>query len=103
MLGQIALQTPRKDGWMLLSTAGQLIKRDAPAELEDLYERFGYSSLKSVLQATELFDIREEPTPGGGQRTVYRINEQYELHVTQSDVASRPAVQVAGEHQGIGW
>jgi hypothetical protein len=33
MLGEIAMRTARSDGWALLSTAGQLIKREAPAEL----------------------------------------------------------------------
>ncbi|MGY4828582.1 hypothetical protein ACVNIS_08400 [Sphaerotilaceae bacterium SBD11-9] len=81
MLGEIAMQTPRTDGWTLLSTAGQLIKRAAPAELDDLRKRFGNATLTGVLLATELFDVADEPTQGGGTRTIYRINERYELHV----------------------
>lgn len=57
-----------------------MITREDPAELQDLRKRFGHSSLKAVLLATELFDIVDEPTPGGGTRTVYRINERYELN-----------------------
>ena len=81
MLGEIAIRMARSDGWALLSTAGSLIKREAPAELEALGKRFGYPNLKGVLLASELFDVTEEPTRGGGTRTIYRINERYELHL----------------------
>jgi len=81
ILGQIAMQTPRADGWMLLSTAGHIIKRDTPEELQDLRKRFGHSTLKGVLLASELFDVEEEPISGGATRTIYRINSRYELRV----------------------
>lgn len=79
MLGQIAMATPRADGWTLLSGAGHLIKRDAPNELEGLRQRFGQPNLKAVLMATELFDVTDEVTAGGGARTIYRINERWRL------------------------
>jgi hypothetical protein len=79
MLGQAAMATRRPDGWTLLASAGHLIKRAAPEELEKLGERFGHATLKAVLLATELFDVAEEPTPGGGSRTIYRINERWRL------------------------
>jgi hypothetical protein len=79
MLGQIAMGAPRPDGWTLLASAGHLIKREAPEELQDLPTRFGHATLKAVLLATELFDVVEEPTPGGGTRTIYRINECWKL------------------------
>ncbi len=82
MLGDIARQTPRADGWTPLSTAGDLIKRHAPSELDDLHKRFGHATLKGVLLAAELFDVTEEVTRGGGRRILYRINEQYELHLS---------------------
>lgn len=90
MLGQIAMATPRPDGWTLLATAGHLIKREAPDELEGLRARFGHATLKAVLQATELFDVMEEATPGGGTRTIYRINERWKLN-------SPPVESNAGE------
>ena len=88
MLGEIAMRTVRPDGWALLSTAGQLIKREAAAELEDLRKRFGYPNLKGVLLASELFDVTEEPTLGGGMRTIYRINERYELLMRHEPAAA---------------
>ena len=79
MLGEIAMRTARSDGWAMLSTAGHLIKREAPDELEDLHKRFGHRNLKGVLLAAEFFDVAEEPLPAGGVRTIYRINDRYEL------------------------
>lgn len=85
MLGQIAMATPRPDGWTLLATAGHLIKREAPDELEGLRARSGHATLKAVLQATELFDVAEEMTPGGGTRTIYRINERWKLESPRAE------------------
>ena len=85
MLGQLAMATPRPDGWTLLASAGQLIKREAPEELQDLRTRFGHATLKAVLLATELFDVAEEATPGGGTRTIYRINERWRLERPPTD------------------
>lgn len=79
MLGEIAMRTARPDGWAMLSTAGNLIKREAPDELENLKERFGHRNLKGVLLAAEFFDVAEEQSPRGGVRTIYRINERYQL------------------------
>ena len=90
MLGEIAMRAARWDGWALLSTAGNLTEREAPAELENLRDRFGHSNLNGVLVATELFDVAEEPTSGGGTRTVYRINERYELHPQRGPTARGP-------------
>ena len=79
MLGEVALQSSREDGWTLLSMAGHMIKQTAPLELQDLHARFGHSNLKGVLLTTGVFDVQEEPTAAGGKRTTYRINENYEL------------------------
>lgn len=79
MLGEIAMRTARSDGWAMLSTAGHLIKREAPDELEGLHKRFGHRNLKGVLLAAEFFDVADEPLAGSGLRTIYRINDRYEL------------------------
>ncbi len=49
--------------------------------------RYGHRTLKKLLRATELFDLKEEPTPGGGTRTVYRINPQFELQIQREQPA----------------
>lgn len=87
MLGEIALKTARPDGWAYVTTALNLIRREAPAELEDLQKRYGHQNLKGILLAAEYFDVLDEALPNGGGRTVYRINDRYTLHLGQ-DVAS---------------
>lgn len=97
MLGQIAMATRRADGWTVLQTAGNLIRRDAPSELLDLRARFGHTTLKTLLLATELFDVAEETMSGGSTRTFYRINERWRLEshaVTPSPVT--PEVSLDG-------
>lgn len=87
MLGQIAMQTPRSDGWTVLSSAGHLVKREAPEELDDLRKRFGHPNLRAILLATELFDVVDEATTGGGTRTIYRINERWQLDIQRNPAA----------------
>jgi hypothetical protein len=81
LLGELATRTNRSDGWMVLATAGQIVWREEPDELEHMAERYGHRTLKKLLQATELFDIEEELTARGGTRTIYRINPRFELQI----------------------
>lgn len=88
LLGEVAQKTPRADGWTVLASAGHILRRQEPQELEHMLERYGHRTLKRLLQATELFDIEEEPTAGGGTRTIYRINPRFELHIQRQDPGS---------------
>ncbi len=87
LLGEIALRTPRADGWTVLASAGHILRQREPEELEHMLARYGHRTLKKLLRATELFDLKEEPTPGGGTRTVYRINPQFELQIQREQPA----------------
>lgn len=75
MLGDIATQVRREDGWTLISTAGHLIKEHAPEELDKMRERHGSSSLKKLIEASEMFEIHEEATLKGGIRILYKLKE----------------------------
>lgn len=81
LLGEVAQKTPRADGWTVLASAGHIVRQREPEELEHMLERYGHRTLKKLMHATELFDIVDEPTPGGGTRTVYRINPRFELQI----------------------
>ncbi len=87
LLGEIAQRTPRADGWTVLASAGHILRQREPEELDHMLERYGYRTVKKLMQATELFDIEEEATPGGGTRTVYRINPRFELHIQCDQLA----------------
>jgi len=86
MLGELATKSDRADGWMVLSTACHVIRQHDPAELADLHKRFGHRTLKKLMQATELFDIEDEPTARGGTRTIYRINPRFQLEISPHPV-----------------
>lgn len=81
LLGELATKTTRKDGWLDLSTAANVIKELEPEATERMFERYGHRTLKKLLLATELFDVEDEPTPKGGTRTIYRIKPRYELQI----------------------
>ncbi len=81
LLGDVAMQRARPDGWTSLALAGQLVKLHEPAEMTEREERFGYSTLKGLLQATEMFDVMDEPTPKGGNRTLYRLKPEWKLRI----------------------
>lgn len=78
LLGDIAIQTARNDGWALVNIAGQLVKQHAPEEITVLKERYGHKSLKALILATEIFDLYEEPTKKG-LRLLYRLKHGWKL------------------------
>jgi hypothetical protein len=79
LLGDIAQQVGGANGWTPLGTAGQLIRKHAPEEVAALQERYGYRTLKGLLLAADLFEVRDEPTAKGGSRAVYRIKPGWTL------------------------
>jgi len=78
LLGDIAVQTARTDGWASINIAGQLIRQHAPEEIASLKERYGHKSLKALILATEIFDLYEEPTDKGF-RILYRLKSGWVL------------------------
>lgn len=79
LLGDIADQTKRHDGWASMSVAGQLVRQHAPEEIALLKERYGHKSLKKLMLATEIFDIHEEATRKGGIRVLYRLKSGWKI------------------------
>ena len=69
----MAEQRARPDGWVVFQSTEQYIRQQVPEEFANLKERFGYETVKELLQATEFFDMGEEPTKKGGVRILYRI------------------------------
>lgn len=76
LLGEIASQNARTDGWFSLSAASHIIRREAPEEVDLLKVRYGHKSLKALILATEMFDLYEEPT-AKGLRVLYRLKPDY--------------------------
>ena len=72
----ICMDIGASDGWAPLGTAGRLLHERLPDVMSNLKERYGHRSLKPVLIASELFEVREQPTAKGGARTEFRIKPQ---------------------------
>jgi hypothetical protein len=73
LFGEVARQKARPDGWTYLADAGRLARIHESDEVTHIKERYGYSTLKRLLIASELFDVLDEPLPNGGFRTLYRV------------------------------
>lgn len=79
LLAEIATQVVREDGWVLMNTAGLLVKQHAPDELALLHKGTEHKSLKSLMLKTEMFEFKEEKTKKGGTRVLYKLKDGYEL------------------------
>lgn len=86
-LAMVANEFNRDDGWTVMSHAGGIVKERVPVEFEQMKEIHGYSSLKKLIQATNMFDILDEVTPKGGYRTLYRLKTGIELVTTLDEVS----------------
>jgi hypothetical protein len=73
LIWNIANQATLPGGWVSLSKAGQEIRARAPGEMETIHQRFGHKKLIDLIIASELFEVRNEPTSKGGVRKLYRI------------------------------
>jgi hypothetical protein len=82
LLGDIATQVAREDGWVLMNTAAQLLKQHAPDELALLHKGTEHKSLKSLMLKTEMFEFKEEKTKKGGMRVLYKLKDGYKLSYT---------------------
>jgi hypothetical protein len=88
----LAIEWAGPDGWVSLGVAGRVLRARLPDDVAALKERYGYSTLKRVLAASELFEFRDVPT-GLGTRSEFRP------HATNLIPSNRNAPGVAG---GIG-
>jgi hypothetical protein len=73
LLREVSVQKARPDGWAYLSHAGQIARIEESDAVKHLKERYGHSTLKGLLIASELFDVKDEPLSNGGFRTLYRV------------------------------
>jgi len=65
-------------GWAYLARAGQIARIHESDEVTQIKERYGHSTLKQLLIASELFDVLDEPLSKGGFRTLYRVKATLE-------------------------
>jgi len=75
LLSECVKQLGRMDGWLPLATAAHVIRQHEPEDVTRIKERYGYSTLKQLVIASQMFDIQDEPTTKGF-RTVYRLKAE---------------------------
>ena len=90
LLAKISIEIARSDGWTFLASAGKIIHKQMPEEVADLKQRYGYSTLKKLILATELFDVHDELTSKGGVRVLYRIKPEWKLEKIHSEFLPDP-------------
>jgi len=79
LLGRIIEVAKRDDGWTLVVKAGQLLHQNAPEQIKAVKKKYKCRTLKDLILKTEIFDIEEEPTPKGGKRAIYRLQDGWRL------------------------
>lgn len=72
LMSEVAARHHRKDGWTYLAQAGSLAAREIPEEIANLKERYGFKTLKKLIQGTEVFELKDEQISDGRFRTLYR-------------------------------
>lgn len=63
----------------MLSIAGKILKTQKPEEVADCLKQCWAKTLKGIILAAEIFDLKEEPTDNGGVRLLYKISPEWEL------------------------
>lgn len=72
VLRRVAAGKARDDGWTDLSPAGEELAGEDSGLLKRLEDAFGHRGLKQAVAAMGGWELREEPTDGGGTRVLYR-------------------------------
>lgn len=88
LLREVALQKARDDGWTSLADANRITRLQVPEAVTDMTPKYGYSTLKRVLVASELFDVFDKPCRTGGserlpQEAIHLNYRRPEFHPMQ--------------------
>lgn len=76
-LREMTNQIHRKDGWTDLAQADQRARKALPNEIKALKEKYGFKSLKKLMNGCGVFDVLDEPIDNGRFRTLYRARTRY--------------------------
>lgn len=83
MLGKITSQIARADGWTVLSSATGHLNQDVSAEIKELKKQYHCKTQKDLMLKADVFEFREETTPKGGTRLLYRVKPEYSAWLTE--------------------
>lgn len=63
----------REDGWVVLQKAANLLREQYYDLCQDKKQKYGYASIKKIMELSNLFEFKNETTSKGGLRIVYRL------------------------------
>jgi hypothetical protein len=66
------LLNPRKDRWTLLNQFTESARKNIPDEFLKMKVIYGHKTVKSFLEASQLFEFLDEPT-SRGKRTLFKL------------------------------
>jgi hypothetical protein len=72
-LSELAISSSDKNGWIPLAHAGNQVKSIYADDLDHLKKQFGLKTLKDILIASKVFDLKSEQTNKGGERWLYKL------------------------------
>lgn len=73
VLEKAARESRRPGNWVLLSEAGQGLRREAAVEMDSFKTITGHRTLKQFLKASPQFEVGVDVLPSGETRPVYRL------------------------------
>ncbi len=78
LLREAATRFAGPDGWVAIPKAAHFIHAQDPDAKADLKERYGFPTLKHLIEGTGIFDLKELPTKNG-------VREMYRLRAEKDD------------------
>lgn len=63
----------RDDGWVVLHKAANLLREQNYELCQDRKSKYGYTSIKKIMELSNLFEFKNETTINSGLRILYRL------------------------------
>lgn len=79
-LAKLSIQNDGLDGWISLGFAGNYIRNMMPEEVNKLKDKYGYETLKPLIQNTKMFEVKEDTNKN---MVLYRLTADWEDHLRQ--------------------
>ena len=81
-LAKLSIQNDESDGWISLGFAGIHVRNIMPEEVDKLKDKYGYKTLKPLIQNTKMFELKEDTNKN---MVLYRLTSDWKQHLRQID------------------
>lgn len=81
-LAKVSIQNDKSDGWISLGFAGIHVRNIMPEEVDKLKDKYGYKTLKPLIQNTKMFELQEDTNRN---IVLYRLTSDWKQHLRQID------------------